>query len=328
MFPPFLRWIVRGPDWWEQVGRFINVGAVFESLKCADIPNFQMPLPPLAEQKAIAKILGALDDKIELNRRMNETLEAMARALFQSWFVDFDPVRSKQAGRKPVGLDAATAALFPDRFQDSELGQIPKGWTVEMIKHRASNIQYGFTQSARAEPVGPHFLRITDIRGGRIDWGSVPFCEADDDLLNKYRVIDGDIFIARTGASTGESIYIVEPPRAVFASYLVRLQFASKGLGRLVGEFTRTSNYSNHIAGILGGSAQPNASAQTLASVAMAFPSEKTADAFFRAVRPFDLKRAANDRESRTLATLRDTMLPKLLSGEIRVMEFAKEVLV
>ncbi len=91
LFPPFLRWLVRGTDWWEQVGTFINVGAVFDSLKCADIPNFRMPLPPLAEQKAIAAVLGALDDKIELNRRMNATLEAMARALFQSWFIDFDP---------------------------------------------------------------------------------------------------------------------------------------------------------------------------------------------------------------------------------------------
>ena len=87
-------------------------------------------VPPLAEQKAIAAVLGALDDKIELNRRMNATLEAMARALFQSWFVDFDPVRAKLDGRQPPGLDPATAALFPNEFEDSELGHIPKGWSV------------------------------------------------------------------------------------------------------------------------------------------------------------------------------------------------------
>jgi len=131
IFPPFLRWLLNGPDWWEQVGTFINVGAIFNSLKCADIPNFKMPLPPLAEQKAIAAVLGALDDKIELNRRMNATLEAMARALFQSWFVDFDPVRAKLDGRPPDSLDPATAALFPDSFQDSLLGHIPKGWEVK-----------------------------------------------------------------------------------------------------------------------------------------------------------------------------------------------------
>ena len=113
--------------------KFINVGAVFDSLRCADIPNFEIPLPPLAEQKAIAAVLGALDDKIELNRRMNATLEAMARALFQSWFVDFDPVRAKLDGRQPPAFDRATADLFPNGFEDSELGHIPKGWTVGSV---------------------------------------------------------------------------------------------------------------------------------------------------------------------------------------------------
>ena len=127
MFPPFLRWLVRGRDWWEQIGKFLNVGAVFDSLTCAEIPNFRLPVPPIKEQRAIASVLGALDDKIELNRRMNATLEAMARALFQSWFVDFDPVRAKLDGQ-PTGLDPATAALFPNEFEDSELGPIPKGW--------------------------------------------------------------------------------------------------------------------------------------------------------------------------------------------------------
>ena len=91
---------------------------------------FKFKLPPPYEQKAIAHILGTLDDKIELNRRMNETLEAMARAIFKSWFVDFDPVRAKAEGRQPEGMDADTAALFPDSFEDSPQGKIPKGWRV------------------------------------------------------------------------------------------------------------------------------------------------------------------------------------------------------
>ncbi|HEY2953302.1 MAG TPA: restriction endonuclease subunit S, partial [Verrucomicrobiae bacterium] len=95
--------------------------------------TLKVTVPPLAEQKAIAAVLGSLDDKIELNRRMNATLEAMARALFQSWFVDFDPVRAKLDGRQPSGLDPATAALFPATFQNSESGLIPKGWTVGKV---------------------------------------------------------------------------------------------------------------------------------------------------------------------------------------------------
>src|SRR5205823_5040638 len=99
----------------------------------ATLKSIQVPLPPLAEQKAIGAVLGALDDKIELNRRMNATLEAMARALFQSWFVDFDPVRAKLDGQQPTGLDPAIAALFPNEFEDSELAPIPKGWSVGQV---------------------------------------------------------------------------------------------------------------------------------------------------------------------------------------------------
>jgi type I restriction enzyme, S subunit len=297
-----------------------GTGSTVSNLRIPLLEALPIPFPPLAEQKAIAAVLGALDDKIELNRRMNAKLEAMARALFQSWFVDFDPVRAKLDGRQPIGLDPDTAALFPSSFQESLLGLIPHGWKADTLKNRASRIQYGFTQRATEKPIGPHFLRITDIGGGRLDWTSVPFCQATDEELEKYRIIDGDIFIARTGASTGESFYAVEPPQAVFASYLIRLQFPSRGIGRLVGEFARTPDYASYVAGIIGGSAQPNASAQALAGATMAFPTEAIADAFYRTVRPLDLMRAANDRESHALTTLRETLLPKLLSGELTIL--------
>jgi len=107
VLPRFLRWLVSGPEWWEQIGKFLNVGAVFDSLKCADVPNFTLSIPPLSAQTRIADILGTLDDKIELNRRTNDTLEAMARTLFKSWFVDFDPVRDKADVR---GLDVGEGA--------------------------------------------------------------------------------------------------------------------------------------------------------------------------------------------------------------------------
>lgn len=296
-----------------------NSGSAQPSLNRNFIYPIPIRIPPLAEQKSIAAILETLDDKIALNRRMSATLEAMARTLFQSWFVDFDPVRFTIDSRKLAGLESATTALSTSTLQASPRGPIPLGWTVEPLKNRASTIQYGFTQSAKDEPIGPHFLRITDIRGGCIDWGKVPYCEANEEERAKYRVMDGDIFVARTGASTGDSIYVVNPPPAVFASYLVRLQFASPGIARLVGEFMKTSDYTNHVAGTIGGSAQPNASAQMLAAASTVFPTEDVADAFYRVVRPWDLKRAENDRQSRTLAALRDTLLPKLLSGEVRL---------
>lgn len=125
LHPPFLRWLCLSPDWWEQIEKFINVGAVFSSLRCADVPKFELPVPPMQAQKEISALLDALDDKIEVNRRMAGTLEEMARALYRSWFVDFDPVHAKAEGRAPAHMDAATAALFPDRFGDNGL---PEGW--------------------------------------------------------------------------------------------------------------------------------------------------------------------------------------------------------
>ena len=128
LMPQYLRWLVRGTEWWEEVGKYINVGAVFDSLRCRDIPLFELPVPPLAEQGQIASVLSALDDRITLLRETNATLEAIAQALFKSWFVDFDPVRAKMEGRVPEGMDETTAALFPDGLEDSELGLVPKGW--------------------------------------------------------------------------------------------------------------------------------------------------------------------------------------------------------
>ena len=122
VFPPYLRWVVRSPQWWAEVGKYLNPGAIFESLKCADIPKFNIPLPPLPEQKAIAHILGTLDDKIELNRRMNATLEGMAQALFKSWFVDFDPVIDNAlAAGNPIPDELAARACLRASHRQAEV---------------------------------------------------------------------------------------------------------------------------------------------------------------------------------------------------------------
>ena len=283
------------------------------------IKRFRFGLPPLPEQRRIAHILGTLDDKIELNRQMNETLEAIARAIFKSWFVDFDPVRAKIQGRKPDCMDSGTAALFPSAFQDSALGQIPKGWEVDQVKNRASRIQYGFTQSASEKPVGPKFLRITDIASRKLNWASVPFCHITEKDHDKYKLQEGDILVARTGATTGANIYIVDPPDAVFASYLVRIQFHNLSIGRVVGEFMSSQAYDNYVISCIGGSAQPNANAQLLSGIEFVFPPPEIAKRFYEKVHALDKKRAANDRQSLTLSQIREALLPKLLSGEIRV---------
>ena len=129
----YLRYFLVSPAMQEQMLSWAGTGGTRNALTKGMIESFEIPAPDdIQEQQAIAHILGSLDDKIELNRRMNETLEAMARAIFKSWFMDFDPVRAKAEGRDP-GLPKNIADLFPDSFEDSELGEIPKGWGVEPI---------------------------------------------------------------------------------------------------------------------------------------------------------------------------------------------------
>ena len=128
----YLSWFFGLTSFKEHIRR-IAVGATMPSLNTDLLSNVEVILPPLEEQKAIAHILGTLDNKIELNQQMNRNLEAIAQAIFKSWFIDFDPVRAKMEGRQPAGMDAATAALFPDSFEDSPLGEIPKGWRVSTI---------------------------------------------------------------------------------------------------------------------------------------------------------------------------------------------------
>jgi len=318
----FLLYAYLGPEFQHTLQSRTVPGSTVDRIPLVAMPEFPMRIPTsLVEQRAIANILGSLDDKIELSRRTNETLEAMARAIFKSWFVDFVPIHAKAESRQPFGMDAETAALFPDSFEDSPLGKIPKGWKAGRIGDRARAIQYGLTRSASTEAVGPRFLRITDIRGGHVNWSLVPYCSVSPEEHEKYRILPGDILVARTGASTGENIYVVEPPDSVFASYLIRLQFSDSAMARVAGQFMRTGAYFDYVAGAIGGSAQPNASAQVLSSAPFVFPPPSVAERFARTVAPFDKLCAENSRQAQALVAIRDALLPKLISGEIRVAE-------
>ena len=288
------------------------------TLNLKEIRQIPLPWPHADERNKIAGIIGALDDKIEINRKMNETLDAMARALFKSWFVDFAPVRAKVES-SDTGLPSEVSALFPDSLEESELGLIPRGWTTSTIKSLAHNIQYGLTTSAQALDVGPKFLRITDIQAGHVDWSRVPYCRASDAEYERYRLKAHDIVVARTGASTGENVYLPVVPNAVFASYLVRFQFELSHVARFVGAFMRTSAYFEYVQNSIGGSAQPNASAQVLAGVELVLPPPDLLRKYAEIVAQMDQRLWHNSAQSITLVNLRDTLLPKLISGEIRL---------
>ena len=145
-------------------------------------------------------------------------------------------------------------------------------WPTGLLADLCDSVDYGFTASATTEPVGPKFLRITDIRQQGLDWGSVPHVEIDDSKLDRYRLHHGDIVVARTGAFTGANAYLAAPVGAVFASYLVRLKSGPRLHSRYAYYFMQSNWYADHVAGVIGGSAQPNASAKALTRVLMPVP--------------------------------------------------------
>lgn len=328
------RMVMLRPDAKKCDSRFllysIQSRAVQDEIKVSEgtgstVSNLRIPLlealpishPPLTEQKAIAHILGTLDDKIELNRRMNATLEVMARALFQSWFVDFDPVRAKLDGRKPTALDEATAALFPATFQDSEAGHIPKGWTA----HRLPDvIEVNPRRTLKGGTVAPYLdMKNLPTQGHSAEE------VIDREFSSGTKFQNGDTLLARitpclengkTGyvdfledgqIGWGSTEYIVLAPKLPLPPQFGYLLARSDALR------------SHAIQNMTGTSGRQRVPSECFNAFFLAVPTPEIAHRFDELTAPLMAKIKTNSDESRTLATLRDTLLPKLLSGELSV---------
>ncbi|NOG52042.1 MAG: restriction endonuclease subunit S [Chloroflexi bacterium] len=194
----FLRYYLASPQMQSYMLGLAGAGATRNALTKGMVEGFQIPDLDISIQREIARILGTLDDKIDLNRKMNATLEAMARALFKSWFVDFDPVRAKAEGRDPAGMDAETAALFPDAFEDSPLGDIPRGWRV-MPLDEIANYRNGLALQ-KYPPTGNDYLpviKIRELRQGYVDSSSD---KASPNIIAECIVEDGDVLFSWSGS--------------------------------------------------------------------------------------------------------------------------------
>ena len=326
VFGPFLRWLVRSPSWWEQVRKYINVGAVFDSLKCADIPGFQLPIPKLSEQRAIAHILSTLDDKIELNRRMNETLEAMARALFKSWFVDFDPVCAKMEGRDP-GLPKPLAELFPDRLVDSELGEIPEGWEIRSLGDIAETTR---GRSYRSKELTDSNVALVTLKSFARGGGYKP--EGLKSFSGKFNpnqiVRPGEIVVACTDVT--QNAAVIGRPEMVQESTNFDVLVAS--LDTLIVR-PKDSCVTRAFLYFLMKEAQFVAHTYAHCTGTTVLHLTKDAVPSFRCAIPLSgLMRSFHDfadrhlcrvdvirRESEFLVALRDALLPRLISGDIRL---------
>jgi type I restriction enzyme S subunit len=257
--------------------------------------------PPLSIQRKIAAILSAYDDLIENNMRRIEILEEMARSLYREWFVNFH---------------------FPEHEQvkmvDSDLGLIPEGWEVKPLSEVCERINYGYTAKAKADPIDFKFLRITDIVPHLIDWQSVPYCEISDKDIQKFRLEEGDIVIARTGATVGYAKRLNKRhPDSVFASYLVRLRINEQSNSHYIGLIVESDTYKDFIKANMSGAAQPQANAKVLTSFPVVLPPKELQDCFKDIVSNFLDQREILQEKNAKLRQVRDLLLPKLISGEI-----------
>ena len=278
--------------------------------------SIEIPVPPLSEQRAIAHVLGALDDRIELNRRMNATLEATARALFQSWFVDFDPVRAKMAGRDP-GLPKEIADLFPDRLVDSAIGRVPVGWTVAPLTELIDVNPKRLLPRGQVAP----YLDMANMPTR----GHVPNSVVGRPAGSGMRFTKGDTLVARitpcleNGKTAyvdflgtreigwGSTEYIVLKPKLPLPD-----EFAY-----CVARSARFRQFA--VQNMSGTSGRQRVPAAALAGFAVCAPPAPVAARFGRVARSLFRRASRAVIESRTLAATRDTLLPKLISGKMRV---------
>lgn len=318
----YLRYVFVSREYQQQLLTLASAGATRPALTKAMIEDLDIPLPPIPRQKRIAKILSSLDDKIELNRRMNETLEAMARALFKSWFVDFDPVRAKLDGRKPAGMDAATAALFPAAFQESPLGPIPKGWETKSADE-ISAVGIGKTPPRKEHhwfsesPTDVPWMSIRDLgnAGVYISYTSefltgeavkkfrvrrIP----DNTVVLSFKLTMGRVAIADGEMLSNEAIahFLLKPEIPFGSAYLYCYL---KGF-----DYDKLGSTSSIATAI---------NSKMVRGIKVLVPLRGVAAKFENTVAPLFAQMKNTQRQSLKLAVLRDTLLPKLLSGELRV---------
>ncbi len=322
--PRFLFFSFRSKELQHQFGSHEGSGSVVSHIRVGDCSKFKIPLPPLPIQKAIAHILGTLDDRIELCRRMNETLEAMARALFKDWFIDFGPVRAKMEGREPPGLSPEIAALFPSKLVDSQLGEIPEGWAAASLKEI---IEFNPTEGLKKGAVAPYLDMAAlptsgccpDIAVPR-EFGSGMKFRNDDTLVARITpcLENGKTafiqHLPEGAIAWGSTEFIVMRPRNPIPAPFVYLLARDEAFRECA------------IRSMTGTSGRQRAQASLISDYKFVNPSDAVWGAFGEAISTSFGVIKSNFSRLAVLEQTRDTLLPKLLSGELSIPEAMLQV--
>lgn len=306
-----------------------NSGSAQPSLNRNFIYSIPLRVPGRSEQNSIVGILQSLDDRIILLRETNATLEAIAQALFKSWFVDFDPVRAKMEGRAPEGMDEATAALFPDGLEASELGLVPRGWKAstlaDLTAQSVGSIQTGpFGSQLHASDYvqdGVPVVMPKDINSRRVQTDTIARVPAADaDRLARHKLIPGDIVFSRRGDVERHAL-ISETERGWLCGtgcLLLRpgMHWPSPNFLSLLLDAPQARTWLVQHA---VGATMPNLNTGILGSVPVVVPPGSLLSAFEEIVSVLEARRAHNSEMARSLAATRDSLLPRLISGQVKL---------
>lgn len=303
----------------------MDSGSAIPSTNREEFYRLPVNVPPILEQKEIAGFLSMFDDRINILHKINQTLEGIAQALFKSWFIDFDPVHAKQKGKKPEGIDEATASLFPDNFEQSELGEIPRGWYYGKIGDVAT-VKSGFAFKGQSfSDSGLPVIKIKNILGdGTVDLQNIQYIKSNIANVNKkFSLNDGDIIIAMTGATIGKTGIVVKDELTPYLNQRVA-KFDKKLDGPNNGWFIYTAfqnkNISEQVLNIASGSAQPNISTSGIESIRLIIPRDLTIIDIFNTFSYSLFENwILNHKKITTLSKIFDILLPRLISGQIRL---------
>ena len=324
----FLKFLMQSAEVQEEL-RSRATGTTVLGIRQSELRQVSLNLPPLAEQKRIAEVLGAMDDKIELNRRMNATLDATARALFKSWFVDFDPVREKIEGKQPFGMEASTATLFPDSFKDSELGAIPKGWSIIPLGDIADfDKGLSYKGEGLAEDGGMPMVNLGCFSGRGL-FNADRIKRYTGEFRDRHMVHSGDLVIANTDM-TQNRVIIGSPaliPKSygerefLFTHHVFAVRFKPNyEIWRRFVYFTLLKPEFREIAeGFSTGTTVLALPRDGLMNYSICLPPLPLLNKFEEQTEPLLAQMDAHLQQSRTLTQLRDILLPQLLNGTINL---------
>jgi len=273
-------------------------GAIFKAINKETLISFKIPLPPKPEQQKIAYVLSKIQKAVENQEKTISYLQELKVATMAKLF------REGTRG---------------EPLQQTEIGEIPQSWEVKTLKDVCEKPQYGYTKSSSKKAIGPRFLRITDITQNGVNWENVPFCKCSAEDFNKYQLIFGDILIARIGATTGKSFLIRECPKAIFASYLIRLRVKDGLNPEFLSYFMDSNIYWKQVGATKGQNLKGGMSGSVLSQIILPFPGGSEQQKIAHILSTIDKEMEIQNKKLNELNSLFNSVLHQLMTGKIRV---------